>query len=298
MKQFAEFIVRSAMIAAIAAALLEASLLLSWLGAAIAALWILRFGINTALPVFAAALLGSTGWAIQGELGPISNLLGTVGLAIVLRNTRSWSMTLLLLPLVLVAFYAALMVLASGYIDGLHQLLAHMFEAFKQDLIGQLKTSGTSQGQIDEVQAWPVPDKWAMLGWFATMQAGTTILSLLIARWWQALVFNPGGFATEMAGLRFYSSHALVLLASAVLAVWRFDGNWWSLSWLGLCLMPLGFVGLVLMHSLMNTRSAAVFWKVLFYGLVVVWFPLSIAVLALIAVFDSFANLRARFTKR
>ena len=294
MKQLAEFFVRGALWAAIVVALLEASLLLAWLGAAITALWILRFGINTALPIFLAGLLGATSWALQGELGPLSNLLATTILAVVLRSSRSWSLSLFLMPLALGGFYAALTVLSPGYVDGLHQLLTQMFEQFRQDIVSQLKLGNASQEQIDQVTTWPVPSSWAMLGWFATMQAGSTILSLLLARWWQALLYNPGGFASEMGGLRFFPGHALGLLSAAMIAVWGFDGSWWSLSWLGLCILPLGFVGLVLAHSLLNRRRAAVFWKVLFYGMLVVWFPLSVVALAMLAVIDAFVGLRSR----
>ncbi len=271
--------------------------MLAWVGAAVTALWILRFGFNAALPVFAAGLAGAAGWALRGELGPINNLLAATILAIVLRGTRNWSATLLLLPLAVGGLYAALMLVSPGYIDSLQQMLAQVFEQFKQEFISQLDVENTSPEQIDAIRDWPVPDGWSMLGWFAAMQSGMTILSLLVARWWQALLYNPGGFAIEMAALRFNAVHAVVLVAAAGVMLSSFDGNWWSLSWFGLCVLPLGFVGFVLAHRLLTGRRGSVFWKFVFYATLLVWFPFSVAALAGLAVVDSFVGIGKRIDR-
>lgn len=287
MKQLAEFFVRSAIQAAVIVALLEASLIFAWAGAAIVALWILRFGFNAAMPVVFAGIAGSAVWALQGELGPISNLFAVAVLASVLRSTRSWSITLFFLPLALGGFNFALQYGAPNYVEGSHQLLTQVFEQFKQDFVEQLNSANAPAERIEEVGDWQVPDRWSMLGWFAAVQAMMSILSLLVARWWQAVLYNPGGFATEMSALRFEIGSAVGLILLAGLLFTNYDGNWWSLSWLGLCILPLAFVGFVQAQYLVKRRGSML-WKVLFYAMLLMWFPFSLGALALLALFDAF----------
>jgi hypothetical protein len=120
-------------------------------------------------------------------------------------------------------------------------------------------------------------------------------LCLLIARWWQAMLYNPGGFREEFHGLRLGRGSGLAILVLLVLAA-----------------SPLGFVallardvamimaallllpGLALMHFLVAWRKASIGWLVVVYGLLLFAMPQTIAVMALLAFADSWLDFRAR----
>lgn len=134
-----------------------------------------------------------------------------------------------------------------------------------------------------------------MTGWLAATLLIGTMMALLLGRWLQSLVFNPGGFGTEFRALRLgrtMSIVALVVLAlSTVLDGWIGSV---ATSLLFLCATMLAIQGLALVHALVRQRNANVGWLIAMYGLVLFFPPQAMVVLAAAGFADGWFDLRAR----
>jgi hypothetical protein len=118
---------------------------------------------------------------------------------------------------------------------------------------------------------------------------------LLIARWWQSMLYNPGGFRKEFHALRFGRLAGVVMLVLLVLASVQ-AGIVTTLArdmlmvMLSLFLLP----GLALVHYLVARRNASIGWLIVMYGLLLFALPQAGAVLTLLAFADVWLNIRAR----
>ncbi len=119
----------------------------------------------------------------------------------------------------------------------------------------------------------------------------SVLLSLLLGRWWQALLFNPGGFGAEFRELRL--DKRLAPLTAALLV-----GAWW-LQWpLLVNLTPLllavySLQSIALAHAIVKRARFAQGWLVGFYA-VLVLLPQSIVLLSLLGLLDAWVDIRTR----
>ena len=82
------------------------------------------------------------------------------------------------------------------------------------------------------------------------------ILSLLVARWWQATLFNPGGFRAEFHGLRLHS--AVVYLGLGSIAAALVGGGAAEIAWNMNALFFVLFliVGFAILHAVFPSDGA------------------------------------------
>lgn len=121
------------------------------------------------------------------------------------------------------------------------------------------------------------------------------LLCLFLGRWWQAVLYNPGGFGTEFRSLR--SSRVLALGALIVWGLTLVPGAvaWPLLRELAVVLVvPLGLAGLAVVHGLVAARQGSSLWLVTLYLLLVFASPLAEMALAALGLVDSWANFRRR----
>ena len=95
MRAIAEFIMRGRMQATLVVVGCAALPLLFWLSAAAGCLVLLRRGLNDAFGIIAWALLPALFWWYFGDPRIFMVLVGSLGLAMVLRASESWVRTLL-----------------------------------------------------------------------------------------------------------------------------------------------------------------------------------------------------------
>jgi hypothetical protein len=125
------------------------------------------------------------------------------------------------------------------------------------------------------------------------------LLSLFLARWWQALLDNPGGFGQEFRALRIDRRLALLTMATALLAVMggpglgRVAGD--MLAVLTLLYMLQGFA---VVHALVAARGASIGWLVVLYVLLSLMPPQVMIVLAVAGLGDTWLDVRARYHRR
>jgi hypothetical protein len=284
MKSLADFIMRSPLQGALVAALATASLFLAWIGAAAVALMVLRHGVNRAAIVFLAALVPAAFWMFAGDIGPLTTLVCAVILAAALRVSQSWSVALLATPFVIGTWCMLIVLLAPEYVETIRLIFEQVLQGFKARVMSS--ASDAEREVLDRINA---PSGMQIMGMLAILQALTTIFSLLVGRWWQALLYNPGGFQQEFHALKLDRLHGLVLVGGFIVVASQDSYSTWS--WM--FIVPLLVAGMALVHGLVAKSKLPVRWLVLFYMALFVFRPL-VALLAAVAVADSALDFRSR----
>ena len=195
MRALAEFIMRGRVQATLVVAGCAALPLLYWLAAAAGCLVLLRRGLQDAFGVLALGLLAALIWWLQlGEPKVLLVLLGSSSLALVLRASESWVRTLLVsvaLGLVFsllidAAFRPQIEALAQEIVKILPMALGELYQQFSVDERARLA-------------ALIAP---ALIGLMAVMMPIVSVLSLILGRYWQALLYTPGSFSRELSSNR------------------------------------------------------------------------------------------------
>lgn len=132
-----------------------------------------------------------------------------------------------------------------------------------------------------------------MTGTSAMLLSLSLILSLFIGRWWQAMLYNPGGFGDEFRRLRLGRQSAILLLL--LLVAVGLSGNAFLAQNLPMvALLPFLLQGLAIIHALVRKNNAHAGWLVGTYLLLFVTGPMAL-LLAFVGVVDNWFDLRAFF---
>ena len=284
MRGLAEFIMRGRWQALGVAVLGSGSLLFGWVSAAAIALVTLRNGSASGGWLTLWALLPAMVIAaISGDTGSVLLLLGTFSLAVILRESVSLSLAVMAsVPLALLG--GAALTLFNGV------FLQELVETFNQAL-AQLEQE-LAQGETAEMvfNAVSVPQVAALL---ATGNAVIALLSLILGRYWQASLYNPGGFGEEFRALRLPVG-AVLLMASAALVLWWMGADW--RVWSAVVVLPLTMVGFSLLHAFAKRAGKGVTWLTLMYALWIVLDPVKWVWVGCVVI-DTFADVRGRWSR-
>ena len=283
MRVLAEFIMRGRMQASVVA------LLGSWfplISPATVALVGLRRGAQDGMLILLWAVLPSLATLFVGDLGllmtlfTLAGLLTTFAVALMLSSRFSWSQSLIGL-VVLSSFFGLLLnVLTPDSIQMVVNLLAEKLEQI--------------QAQADQAPAIMMPSLVFVIGLISYVIAINSLLSLLLARWWQATLYNPGGFQTEFHLLRLGPVQTLICIVAMVFC--GLQGEDYQ-AWLSLMGLPLLLAGIALVHHVANIRNMGGQWLVLFYLMLLLFNPI-ILVLMAVAALDTWINFRTRIAAK
>jgi hypothetical protein len=279
MRALAEFVMKGRLQAVAVAGLGVGTLIFAWVGVAAAVLVLLRKGVTEGAYVVFWALLPAIAVATIGaDVGPLTMLLGAFATALVLRSTEQWASALSMA--VAVGLFSALLLtqFANGYLVSLLELVQPMLQSMRASAPGALPVITTG-------------DVAALIG-VSTVLWST--LAVMLARWWQSLLYNPGGFRLEMWQLRLSPTItiglvAVMLLLSKVGGDYRF----WAL----MCVMPIVIAGLALVHGVVGRLGLGRVWIIVFYVALLILQPLWV-VLILAAIVDSWIDIRRRLPVR
>ncbi len=121
------------------------------------------------------------------------------------------------------------------------------------------------------------------------------LLQLLLARWWEVIMFaTPGTLRNELNNIRFgYVAGALFI----VILLLSFTGSAVALDIRPVFYGLFSIAGLSLVHCLLLPAKYAWLWLALIYIALIVLFPKSIMVVALFALLDVLLDLRRRLTR-
>jgi len=208
-------------------------------------------------------------------------------LGLVLRQTRSLALT------VQVAALFGLLVVAGIrlFTPDPAAYWMELLEPVRRSLVGSSVIDAAVSEQL-VVQA----ARW-MTGAFAATFYFQLLLALFLGRWWQALLYNPGGFAAEFRALRVRSGVAYPALGLVVVVLLLDEAM--SATELLLLLVPLFFLqGVAIVHSLAHAYSAHRGWLIGFYGLLLLAMPYAEILVTGVGFLDSWVDLRARVAVR
>ena len=296
MKPLANFIMRGyspATLVTTVAGLL--SLLIPFVGvisSAAVGLVTLRQGARPGMLLLGASTLASglIAWPALGNPWVGVGILAVLwipiwGLAAILRATRSLNLTAQL-----AALGGLVVVLVVHLVVGDPALYwRELIEPLRQSLLNDgLVEAEASQVLFARLAQW-------MTGAFAAALVLQYLVSLFLARAWQAQLYNPGGFGAEFKALRVGSLVGglfVLFLAWGLLA-----------QGLGLDLVPvLGLLlllqGLAVIHRLRELRNANQGWLVALYVLLVFFMPQMALLLISLGLIDLWADIRARVEQR
>ncbi len=280
MRALAEFVMRGrvqAISVAIAGVVLP---FFAWVSAAVVGLIALRRSGTDAFVVLGWSALAAVAMMLwQGDPGPVIGLIGTAAAAWILRLTRAWPYALVIVVTAGLVAAAILSVSDSHFVAMLTDKLNEFLTAFRARipaeqaaLLGQMSTTQVS-------------------GLLGARSASMMVIALLVARWWQAMLYNPGGFREEFHRLRLPVAIVIgSIVAGLLIAQLGHDYQVWGV----LFAIPFIVAGFALVHGMVGIRR----WGrgpliVLYVAWLIAW-ELVTGVLLLLAVVDSWWDFRGR----
>jgi len=309
LRRFTDFILQGRVRAVVVVLLLSFVPVLSSFSILIAALVTLRKNIFEGALVTVATIIPLI---FQYEMMPqdqqTSLMLGIVGITIVSNSVvwffayllRRWGQWQGLLEISLV--------LGVLIVVGLHGYNPAMSAWWEQTLVtyadkalsaGAVATSA-GVNLIDIKAEWGVFVKnYApyATGFVIISVVMNVLLQLLMARWWETALFNPGGLRKELERIRLSRWMGVLFLAVLVL-------NYFNRS-LALDIIPMvcgvfAVAGLSLIHYLVNYfikgSAASWFWLLLIYLMLIGLFPYSLLVVAVAALMDTGLDFRKKLS--
>jgi hypothetical protein len=274
MRGLAEYVMTGRRQAIIAVLLLGLLPLLNLLNPVMVGLVALRKGWQEGIVIFAWALLPLGAWAMIGDVVPLIMLVGISALALLLRETESWEFTLLAAIAIGVCVEIYLRVQPAVLDVLMAQVEIYLQNNNPQDL------------QIADVRN-------AMVTVIGAVYMFLSIMLLMLARWMQAALYNPGGFKQEFHKLRVEQKVGLILIAAMLLASF---GVLIPEAWVLYLVIPLLFSGIALVHAVVAIKNLSRMWLVTFYVLLML--PITVQMLVLFALIDSWYDFRTRLQGR
>lgn len=274
MRALASFIMRGRMQATLVVVISAVLPLLFWLSAAAGSLVLLRRGFRDATSVIVGGLLAGLAVWVMGD--PITFLViaGALALAAMLRAEHPWSRVLLASAVFAVAFSLVLDLALAQTFD----MLAKAFAEAMPKIEGEPVLSGELIRPV------------LVASTAVTVQL-FNVLALMLARYWQAALYNPGGFGREFRELKLPKQTMAVLVAVMVVA--PFIGPQFIILASASSLV-LVLAGIALMHGLVAQGRLAGFWLVGMYVTLPLIMQLIYPLLVVLAIVDSLIDFRGR----
>ncbi len=249
---------------------------------AVLALVGLRRGSGDGLFVLAWALLPLVAAAGAGYMTPlmaglaITHFVGVLAGALALRATRSWSWALVALTAASALGILVTSQVAGGVVESLSQAIIEAAGGAQNSEAQQLSKAFASESQAT-----------GYLSWVSVISAA---LALILGRWWQAMLYNPGGLREELHALRMP-----VPVAGAGMLLWIYClVNEHLVFWGAVAAFPMMVAGICLIHWLVARKG----WGrgpliAMYITLVIAALPLA-GFLCGLALIDSWIDIRAR----
>jgi hypothetical protein len=186
------------------------------------------------------------------------------------------------------------LVFAAGTIATAYVLIVHWYIAdvpawwlqWMELLIDNAFPDGGGE-QYQKVLAQAAPAMNAvMAGGIAT----SLIVTTFISRWWQSVLFNPGGFRTEFYALKVPS--AVIILSLTGIILLFISGEPQGSAGLDILVVVIFlylFQGLASVHRIVAEKSMPLVWLVLMY-ILLIFMPQAILFVACLGLVDSWMN--------
>ena len=284
---------QAALVAAAAAILALILPPLAWVSGGVVALIALHLGPQRGVQLMILSGLATMGfgWIAVGTpmlaFGIVMLLWMPVWLAaVVLRNTVSLSLALQLITALAVVF---VLVLQFGFPE-LQTELSKEFDRLIQPIVEQQQTTATKEELVDAV-GLVLP---LMPGLLAMGMMIGSVISLLLGRWWQAALYNPGGYAKEFNALRLGKILASITTVTLLIS---FITDAELVTMLALVLLGIYLIqGLALMHGVIEYKQINKVWLFGLYFMIFLLPHLVVLPLSVFGLTDAWIDFRRRLT--
>jgi hypothetical protein len=197
--------------------------------------------------------------------------------ATVHKVLASWQWTLLAIVAVSVAVSLAFGIFMGSSVTNLLATAQEMLSNVKS----QEQDAQLSIGLTDSM----------LLGLVATILAIGSMMSLMLARWWQAGIYNSGGFQKEFHSYTIDAKIAVLLVVILIVGQLLPQS---SKLWAELAVLPLLVAGIALVHFTVKLFGQGKQWLAFVYvGMIMVGKPVTL-ILVLLGLTDSLIDLRSR----
>lgn len=213
-------------------------------------------------------------------------------LALVLRRYSYWNAVIEVSIIVGILFICAIhMMFPEAQNWWGSQLTAYLNKT--TSVLEQLSSEGV--GTQEEMQATIIASiKPYITGFIVASIIFNALLQLVIARWWQAIVVNPGGLQKELHRIRLSYVSASIFI---VVLAFAYMGNALSMDIMPVIVMAFSAAGFSLIHCILISNAAGWFWLMLVYLAVIFVFPAGVVLIAMVGLLDSLFNIRQRLRR-
>lgn len=273
----------------------------------IAALVTLRKGVQEGALVLFAATLPILLWyaASQGSdqsgtglstydivmIVLVSNIL-TWAFAVLLRIYSSWSLVLQVAALGCILVVCAVHFMYPDVQNWWQTQLTDYFVNTMQAM-GQAKTDDAHLEKMAIINMASAVKPYAT-GLVVGILTFNALLQLLLARWWQAAIFNPGGLRKELYAIRMGHLFGVLFVIGLLASYW---GNEVVVDAMPILYLTFGLTGFSLLHSLVYSVKSGWFWLALVY-LAIAIYPVCVVFVAFVALLDTWLDFRKRLQKQ
>ena len=261
----------------------------AWISAAAIVLMTLVHGPKSGLITTALSLLGAAIFSYMifatPQVAVIFVLLAWLPawlIAMILRQTVSLAFSLQ----VLTVFSLLAVVLVYMLFPNFGELWREPLDQMIAELVRQ--SDEFSLEELKQTQDWLIE---FLPGLFASSIMFGTMLSLFLGRWWQAVYYNPGGFAKEFQSLNLGKISALVAIAIILIAM--LANSVFAIALVTVVFVLYGMQALSILHAAIKIRQLNTAWLWSIY-LVMLFVPQLLLLLILASLADPWLDIRQR----
>lgn len=260
----------------------------SWISAGALTLVVLHQGKESAIRIIAIAGLATVilGWVGLGTptvalVNILYLWLPAVLIAYILRQTVSLVLSIQILT---VLGLIAVLVMYLMFPD----IGKNWGSAFQQLLKPAIEQSGAQidPAYVDNLMYWFVK---AVPGLLSVVMVFNVLMGLFLGRWWQAALFNPGGFKREFNELRL--GKVLTSVAALLLIANMFIDNDLVLGSMLVMVALVLVQGTAVMHGVIERKQLSRGWLFGFYVLLVL-IPQVTVIIAIVGLLDAWVDIR------
>jgi hypothetical protein len=261
----------------------------AWISAAAVVLVTLVNGPRSGLITTAMSLVGAAIFAFlifsAPEVAVIFVLIAWLPawlIATVLRQTVSLAYSLQILTLM------GLLAVVMLYV--LYPSIGELWREPLDIMVKQLAEQSTdfTLAELKQTEDWIIE---FLPGLFASSVMFGTMVSLFLGRWWQAVLYNPGGFGKEFRSLNLGKVSALCAIALMLIAA--IVDSVFAVAMVTVVFVLYGIQSLSLLHAAIEIRKVNAAWLFLIY-LIMFFVPHVLLLLMLASFADPWLDIRQR----
>ena len=205
-------------------------------------------------------------------------------LAVILHRTVSLAYSLQVLTAVSLIAVVLIYILFPNF----GELWREPLDLIVNQLVDQ--SDEFSLAQLKQTEDWVIE---FLPGLFASSIMFGTMLSLFLGRWWQAVFYNPGGFAKEFQSLNLGKISALCAITIMLVAL--LVDSIFVLALVTVVSVLYSMQALSLMHALIRIRQVKATWLFVLYTIIFI-VPHLLLLLIVISIFDPWLDIRERLS--